>query len=258
MRTIAYALAFLIVLATASAAWSAPAPSAEVGSIVNLKGSATIERPGQRLDAKLNDKLQLQDTVSTGAGARVKMLFLDESILTLAPNSKVSMMEFVYGREGGGITIFNLIEGKMRTVVGKNRFEVHTSTTIAAARGTVIEFEVGILKGKHFTRVRCLEGTVEVRSSDPNIPGSVLLHAGEEMLIIEGEPLPNPVPFGASGSQGGGVTTSWVVLYDDLAGANGEPPVLQAPTSGITPPVTPGTPVPVKIKIIIPRGEKRQ
>ncbi len=258
MRKTAYALAFLIALAAASAAWAAPAPSAEVGSIVNLKGSATIERAGQRLDAKLNDRLQLQDTVTTGAGARAKMLFLDESILTLAPNSKVSVKEFVYGREGGGITIFNLIEGKMRTVVGKNRFEVHTSTTIAAARGTVIEFEVGMLNGKPFTRITCLEGTVEIRSTDPSIPGSIFLNAGEEVMIIAGEPLPSPVPAGSGGSSGGGAEgaeggMSGVILYDDLAGASGEPPVLQAPTSGITPPVAPGTPVPVKIKINIPR-----
>ena len=249
MKTTAYALALLIVLAMAGGAWAAAAPGSEVGSIVNLKGGATIERGGQTLDAKLNDKLQLQDTISTGAGARAKLLFLDESILTLAPNSKVNMKEFIYKREGGGTTIFNLIEGKMRTVVGKNSFEVHTSTTIAAARGTVIEFEVGMLNGKPYTRVICLEGRVEIRSSDPSITGSIFLDAGEEVLMIAGEPLPKPIPAGSGGLHDllGGMTG--VILYDDLAG--GEPPIFLPPTF-LTPPV--GGTVPVKIKINIPGG----
>jgi ferric-dicitrate binding protein FerR (iron transport regulator) len=230
MKTTAYSLilALLIAMAMAGGAWAAAAPGAEVGSIVNLKGGAVIERGGQKLDAKVNDKLQLQDTVSTRAESRAKLLFLDESILTLAPNSRVNMKEFVYSREGGGTTIFNLIEGKMRAVVGKNKFEVHTSTTVAAARGTIIQFEVGVKDGKPFTRIICLEGTVEVRSSDPSIPGSIFLHAGEEVLIFEGEPLPTPGPAGEGGGEG-------------------EPPVFQAPPS-----VSPGTPVPVKIKINIP------
>ena len=39
-----------------------------------------------------------------------------------------------------GHRYFNLLEGKMRSVVGKTKLQIHTPTAVAAARGTVIFF----------------------------------------------------------------------------------------------------------------------
>lgn len=174
----------------ASISFAAPQP--EVGSVVALKGKAVIERSGKKVDAKIKAKLQLADTVQTGAGSRLKMLFVDDSVLTLSNNSRMAIKEFVHSKGDRGKSIFNLLDGKMRAVVGKTRFEVQTPTAVAAARGTVIYFETGILDGKHFTKIICLEGTVDVQGVGAAAGTSIPLTAGNQIMIMENEPLPQP------------------------------------------------------------------
>lgn len=181
-------LILAVLLAAPASLWAAE----DVGTMIALKGQANVLRAGSGKVASLNDPIELNDVVETSAQSRAKILFIDESMLTLRSNSKASIKEFVYSQEGGGTSIFNLLEGRMRAVVGKTSFEVHTPTTVAAARGTVIEFVVGVYQGVPFTTIVCLEGTVEVSSSDPTISGSVLVGAGTTVTVMQGAPPPEP------------------------------------------------------------------
>lgn len=164
------------------------------GSVIALRGRASIERDGRTLDARVRDAVLLQDTVSTYASSRLKLLFRDDSVLTLGENSRATIREFVQGRGTGNKAIFNLIDGKMRSVVGKSGLEVRTPTAVAAARGTVILFETGILNGKKVTIILAYEGEVGLKSIDPKISGSVLLSPGMLLTVVEGEPLGTPTP----------------------------------------------------------------
>jgi hypothetical protein len=164
----------------------------EVGAVVNLRGTANILRDTGSLIAKLKDPVHLKDTIATMSRSRAKLLFIDESMLTIGSDSRASIEKFVYSKEEGGVSIFNLLDGKMRSVVGKTAFEVHTPTTVAAARGTVIYFLVGKTKGVPFTKITCLEGTVFIRSVDPSIVGIVELKAGQTMTVVKNQPLPRP------------------------------------------------------------------
>ncbi|HXX82219.1 MAG TPA: FecR family protein, partial [Thermodesulfovibrionales bacterium] len=122
-----------------------------VGSVVALKGAALIQRDAKPIEAKLKDGILLQDTVETKESSKAKLLFIDDSILTMAEKSKVIIREFIYSKDAKGRSIFNLIDGKMRSVVGRNEFEIHTPTVVAAARGTVFECEVGKSGARVFT-----------------------------------------------------------------------------------------------------------
>lgn len=165
----------------------------EVGTMVAIRGKAIIERDKKAIEAKVKDPILLKDTVSTMEVSKAKMLFIDDSVLTLGEKSKVVIKEFLY-KDGRGNAIFNLLDGKMRSIVGKTKFEVHTPTSVAAARGTVILFETGIMDGKPFTTIICLGGEANITSADPNILGSVILTPGMMVTIFEGEPLPTPTP----------------------------------------------------------------
>lgn len=171
---------------------------AEVALIVQLKGKALVERgPESAFEAFIKSPIQLRDVIETMKKSRAKMLFTDESVMTLGPRSRASVKKFVKGMEGApGTTVFNLASGKMRTVVGKTRFEVHTPTVVAAARGTVIEFTVAVVDGKTLTVVTCLEGAVELTSTDPSVTGTLKLEAGNTITVYEGEDpsLIDPVP----------------------------------------------------------------
>ena len=174
----------------------AAAAEQDVGKVVAVRGKATIERGSSKSEARVRTGIQASDVVKTAADSRAKLLFIDDSVLTLSENSRLEVKEFIRGKAGErGTSVFNLLDGKMRSVVGRTKFEVKTPTAVAAARGTVIYFEVGVLNNVPFTKIICLEGTVEVRSTSTTIPGSVQLPAGKMATFTAGATaLPAAVP----------------------------------------------------------------
>lgn len=165
----------------------------DVGTVVAIRNKAVIERDKKEMEARIKDGILFIDAVSTFEASRAKMLFIDDSVLTMGEKSRVVIKEFLY-KDGKGKSIFNLLDGKMRAIVGKTEFEVQTPTAVAAARGTVILFETGVRDGRMFTTIICLEGEITVRSADPGISGTVTLTPGTMATIFEVEPLPGPLP----------------------------------------------------------------
>ena len=196
MKTFSLALAFVAFAMLIGYPGDLPAAD-EVSKVVAVRGNAFIERDSKEKEARVNDGVVLADRVGTREASRLKLLFLDDSVLTLGEKSQVAMKDYVLTKDDRGRSIFNLLDGKMRAVVGKSAFEVHTPTAIAAARGTVILFQVMIRDGKRCTFILCLEGVVTVSSSSPSIPGSVELTPGMSTMVWEGEPPSSPVPGNA-------------------------------------------------------------
>lgn len=174
--------------------FSVAAASAEpVASVVAVRGKAAIERGANKLAAQPKLGVEIQDTVATAEGGRVKILFIDDSVLTLAEKSRMSIDTFIHSRSDRGKSLFNLLDGKMRAVVGKTKFEVKTPTVVAAARGTIILFEVGKQEGRPFSRVTCIEGIVDLRKpNDAEGTAPTMLSAGESIVVVEGQPMPTP------------------------------------------------------------------
>lgn len=187
MKTYLATLCMTIILTVGSAL------AAPVASVVAVRGKATIERGGKQIEARPKMEIEQKDTIATAAGGRVKLLFIDDSVLTLAEKSRMNVDTFLHSRTDRGKSLFNLLDGKMRAVVGKTRFEVKTPTVVAAARGTIILFETGILNGQPFTRITCLEGIVDVRAltAGPGIP-PVMLAPGQTIVVTTGQPIPAP------------------------------------------------------------------
>ncbi|MBA4371621.1 MAG: hypothetical protein C0402_02030 [Thermodesulfovibrio sp.] len=178
----------------------------EIGKIVALKGKALTERNNTLFETKLKDGIQLIDIVATKEASRTKMLFLDDSVLTIGENTRLVVKEFVLRKDDRGRAIFNLLDGKMRAVVGRSDFEVRTPTLVAAARGTVIYFETGERDGKKYTSVISLEGMVDIRSIDPTVTGTVVLTPGMMVTARQGEALPTPVPAPREAVHASGMT----------------------------------------------------
>lgn len=165
----------------------------DAGRVLAVKNKALIEREAKKLRAKAKQDILMQDSASTMKASKLKMLFNDDSVLTLGESSKLVIREYVYSKEKGGKSVFNLLDGRMRSVVGKTKFEIHTPTAVAAARGTVILTEVGMIAGRLFTVFICLEGEIIVTSTDSNTSDSRLLKPGMMITVFEKEPLPKPV-----------------------------------------------------------------
>jgi hypothetical protein len=176
----AYILLFLLIfILTLTGLPAAGYAQDDVGIVVALKGRAEIERDKRKIEAAVKGSILLQDTVQTQAASRAKMLFRDDSILTLGENSRVVIKDYLYaeGRKKGK-TVFSLMDGKLRSLVGNNEFEVHTPTVVVAARGTYFITWTEVEEGVPVSGVAVIEGVVEMWSINTAIKGVVKVEPG--------------------------------------------------------------------------------
>lgn len=236
---IALILTFIFISGTAGIAYG----KEDIGKVVALKGNAVIERERKEIEAKVKSPILLDDSVLTKEASRAKLLFIDDSVLTIGEKSRVVIKEFVYSKDKGGKSIFNLLDGKMRSVVGKTEFEVHTPTVVTAARGTIILFETGIRDGKWFTTVISLEGFVDVMNIDPSVAGKITLTPGMMVTVFEKQPPPPPSPApksemerlkGATSAKRE-VSAPSALGVVDVSDKLSSPPIQQQPVKGSTP-----------------------
>ena len=167
----------------------------EVGTIIAIKGTVIIHRDSKGIFAQLKNTVLTNDIIETKEESRVKMLFSDDSILTLAENSRVTIKEYLYSEESKkGKSIINLIDGKLRSLVGNTEFEVHTPTMIAAARGTYFITWTEIEEGIPTSGTAVLEGLVDLFNINPAIIGIVTLQPGTMSRTAQNRQPSPPVP----------------------------------------------------------------
>ena len=116
-----------------------------IGLYMAVIGKVTVVHVGQpaAMPVKLQESVYFKDVIETQADSRAKALFEDDSILTVGENSRVEVSEYIYDPANNQrSSVLRMIQGKARALVGKlfaglgSRFEVHTPTAVAAARGT--------------------------------------------------------------------------------------------------------------------------
>ena len=177
------------------------ATAGEIGVITFVQGSVTLTHlHAPAAPAKFRDDVQFHDIIETQHESRTKALFQDDSMLTVGEQSRIEITEYVFNpHESMRSVIINLVGGKVRALVGKvfaesgSRFEIHTPTAVAAARGT---YFVVWLNHKRRTGVGNIgeHGRVEFTSRGV----TVVLQPGE--FSEEGEDGPTlPVAFSFNG-----------------------------------------------------------
>src|SRR5216117_3140672 len=116
-----------------------------IGFYLTVIGKPTVVHVGQpaAMPVKLRESVYFKDVIETQADSRAKALFDDDSILTVGENSRVEVSAYIYDPANNQrSSVLRLIQGKARALVGKlfaglgSKFEVHTPTAVAAARGT--------------------------------------------------------------------------------------------------------------------------
>lgn len=172
------------------------ASAEDSGVMVAMKGSTLILRDAKTINAAIKDRILLKDIVETRESSKAKMLFSDESILTLSENSRISIKEYLYSEDRkSNRSVFNLIDGKLKSLVGKTEFEVHTPTMVVAARGTYFITWVGLEEGIPVSEVSVLEGKVSVYNINPAIAGVVTLERGTMSKVYQNRPPTPPAPI---------------------------------------------------------------
>jgi hypothetical protein len=124
--------------------WLAAAASAQgIGQIKIAKGEVTVERDGQKLPGTVGLRLQVSDTVRTGADGSVGITMEDDSLLSAGPNSTVTLDRYAFDpttREGQFET--TLQKGSLAVISGRiakqspEAMKVRTPSSILGVRGT--------------------------------------------------------------------------------------------------------------------------
>ena len=149
MRSALIALTLPMVLAFGVAI----AAGEDAGQIKTSKGSAQIERSGQRLPANVGQVVQEGDVVVTGADGAVGITFRDNSLVSIGPDSVLAIDRFVFdSTTHQGAFDASLKQGTLAVVSGKlakqspEAMKVKTPAAILGVRGTEFLVRTGPAK----------------------------------------------------------------------------------------------------------------
>ncbi len=146
-RLIALMLPMVLVVAVAVAA------AEDAGQIKVSKGSAQIERSGQKLPASVGHVVQQGDVVITGSDGSVGITFRDNSLVSIGPDSVLAIDRFVFNSTTHqGNFDSTLKQGTLAVVSGKlakqspEAMKVKTPAAILGVRGTEFLVRTGPAK----------------------------------------------------------------------------------------------------------------
>jgi len=117
--------------------------ASDIAQFKVAKGSVYIERGGQRLAAQVGTALQPTDAVVTGADGSAGITFIDNSLLSLGPNSVLAIERYAFNSTTHEGTFDAMLrKGTLSVVSGKiakqspDAMKVRTPSTILGVRGT--------------------------------------------------------------------------------------------------------------------------
>ncbi|MEO5358552.1 MAG: FecR family protein [Nitrospirae bacterium YQR-1] len=189
-----------------------------VGTITQLEGIGEILRGGNlpAVAAKTADPVYEKDVIRTKSRSKIVITFVDESVLTLAPNTRIDISEYSSDKEKPK-TVINMPRGTVRAIVSKSiskrlaatggteHFEVHTPNAVAGVRGT--DFKSIFMDGVGSV-FQVMEGNIGVSSKEMFGRQELLVGPGQQVTVPIGkEPLP-PTPLTDKDKQGYGIHSS--------------------------------------------------
>src|SRR5262245_24816023 len=132
----AFLLGTILLIATAAAA-------DDVGTVASTSGAADIGRGDAWAPAAVGMVVQLGDQLRTGSDGQLKVVFRDDSVIDLSPNSSLVVDEQVFQPDASRFSsVVRLLQGKARALVSGYyktpgaAYEVETPTAVAGVRGT--------------------------------------------------------------------------------------------------------------------------
>jgi len=167
------------------------AAAQEVGTIAEVAGSVELQHGGTWSAVALGQPLEQGDALRTGRPGRVRVVFQDNSVLTMADASEVSLAEVRIDRNKGlAQTVWRLVQGQVRAVVSeyyerpRSRFQIETVTAVAGVRGT--EFVITFDPVAATSEVVGVSGRVEVHSTKDRVGHAVYITTQELTTVTRG------------------------------------------------------------------------
>ncbi len=174
--------------------WTLPVAAQEpVGRAVAKVGSVTVLRAGAGGTLQLGDPLYQIDRVLSGPKSRVKVEFLDGSVLVIGADSEVAITEYLLGDEGARRNaLFDLLRGILQaTVAGAPAGGFDIRTRIAVASTQAADWAIELTEEQ--VSVFVIEGQVQVTGYQDGV--SKLVEAGFGSDTKVGLRAGNPRPW---------------------------------------------------------------
>jgi hypothetical protein len=174
--------------------------AAVVGRFTLVRGDVDVLRGGKipGIPAKVQDGVEEGDIIRTKSKAKAQLKMVDDSIITLAPESRLAIAHYQYNPvRGERRAVLRAFRGLVHTVVNRiikteePDFLMETHTATLGVRGT----NWYTLLGPNFTSAFLLQGILGVKSNLPTLPALLLLQSGQFTQIPQGkQPFP-PQPL---------------------------------------------------------------
>jgi hypothetical protein len=145
-----------------------------VGHLTQVEGRVDILRGGQlpAIPGKLNDGVQTGDVLRTKSQAKAQITFIDNSTLTISPESRVGIEAYMFdSTQNKRNAVVQLFQGLAHVVVSKifkaaePDFVVKTKTAIMGVRGT----DFGVRLYPNSSDVLNFEGLLQVGNILPDV-----------------------------------------------------------------------------------------
>jgi len=165
------ALALLLPLAARAAA---------VGRFTMVSGQVDLLKQGKlpAVAARVEDQVEPGDVIRTKSYSKAQVKFVDETVLTLAPESRLAVADFVYKPESRERrAVLRLFRGLAHALVSRvlqvqePEFTVETMTAVIGVRGT----DFFALQTPNCTYVYLPHGRLSTASANRQIPQVVML-----------------------------------------------------------------------------------
>jgi hypothetical protein len=113
------------------------------GTVVQLDGSASIDRKGGKVPVAESTPVYSGDTLNVADHSSAQVRFEDDSVFVVPGSSSFRVDKFAMGNgNAGGTALYTLLDGGVRTMTGKvgkgqgDRYELRTPEAIIGVQGT--------------------------------------------------------------------------------------------------------------------------
>ena len=190
----------LVLLLSAPGSGPATAQVAHsIGAVAELVGDCRVGRAGEAVAQPLEVGTELYegDRLSTAADGRLKIEFVDGSVVQLGAGTELALDWFLHAPEEQTQNVVlrvsaGILRVIVRLVLPRSAYGVQSPTAVASVRGTdwILEATPGA------TAIVALDGAVAVRNADDGVPGEVVLGPGEGVTVEARSPPPAPSVWG--------------------------------------------------------------
>lgn len=155
------------------------AQAAPVGNFIQVEGPVDILKGGKipGVPVKVQEAVDVGDVVRTKTQSRAQIKFVDETVLTIAPESRITIEDYMFdAARGERQAVVGVLKGLVHTAVGKvypkaePDFIMKTHTAVLGVRGT--KWYTKLLPTATEVYTEADRGTkLEVRNILPEITG---------------------------------------------------------------------------------------